>query len=168
MTLAQRLLPEFDHEMKATRALLERVPESDAAWQPHPRSMTLGGLAVHVATLPFWAITTLATGELDVHPSGEPPMRAPEFRSTAALPAQFDRQVDDARAALAAASDADLAASWTLKQGGVGMFTMRRAAGLRSSVMNHLIHHRGQRSVYLRLRDVPLPSIHGPTADTPM
>jgi len=168
MSIAESLLPEFDQEMAATRQLLARTPEAEAAWKPHPRSWNLGQLAIHLAMLPTWMVVTLQQTELDMNPPGGSSYRSPEFQSTAALLALFDESVRNARAAVAAASDQDFMVPWTLKNGGTTVFSLPRVAVVRSFVMNHGIHHRGQYTVYLRLRDVPLPSIYGPTADTPM
>jgi uncharacterized damage-inducible protein DinB len=166
MSIADSLLPEFDQEMANTRVLLERTPETDTSWKPHPKSMELGRLAIHLATLPQWATMTLAETELDIHPPGEPAQTMPPFESTAAMLALFDEHTRTARAAIAATSDNDFMVSWTLKNAGVALFSMPRIAVLRSFVMNHFIHHRGQYTVYLRLRSVPLPELYGPTADT--
>lgn len=164
MTLAESMLPEFDHEMTTTRSLLERVPEDKADWKPHVKSMTLGRLANHLATLPEWVGFTLGRTELDFAAPDTP--RAPAFSSTADSLALFDGHVGMARAALASARDEDLGVKWTLRNGDQKVFSMPRIAVLRSMVFNHIIHHRGQLSVYLRLHDVPLPNIYGPTADT--
>ncbi len=165
MAIKESILPEFDHEMATTRKLLERVPEAKADWQPHPKSMTLGKLSIHVATLPQWAITTMKQTELDMNPPGGEPMKQAVFESTAAMLATFDAKVREARAAIAAAEDKDFMVPWAFKNGGQVIFSMPRVAVLRSFVTNHLIHHRGQLSVYLRLNDVPIPSIYGPSAD---
>jgi uncharacterized damage-inducible protein DinB len=165
MTLAQTLLPEFDQEMASTRKLLALVPKARTGWKPHPKSWSLADLSVHVANLPVWAVLTMKSSELDLAPPGGKAFQSPTFSSTDATVKTFDANAAQARAAIAAASDADLLAPWTLKKGGVTMFTLPRAACLRSFVMNHLIHHRGQLTVYLRLCDVPLPPIYGPTAD---
>jgi uncharacterized damage-inducible protein DinB len=165
MAIKESILPEFDHEMKTTRKLLERVPEQDAAWKPHERSMTLGHLAMHLAQLPLWGAVTMGQTELDLSPPGGSPYKTPEFESTAAVLAAFDEHVRQAREAIAAAADPDFMVPWTLKNGGQSIFTLPRVATLRSFVLNHVIHHRGQLSVYLRLRDVPIPSIYGPSAD---
>ena len=164
MALRDALLPEFDHEMATTRRLLERVPDAELGWKPHERSMTLGRLAAHIANLPYWGSVTLETTvfELDSLP---PDSQRQLADSSAALVKEFDGKVAAARAKLAAALDAELLMPWTLKKGGQEMFTMPRISALRSFVMNHIIHHRGQLSVYLRLKNVPLPSIYGPTAD---
>ena len=164
MTIAASLLPEFEHEMATTRSLLERVPEQQAAWAPHPKSMTLGRLAAHIAELPGWMMSTVQQPELDF---GAPGAYNPtQFTTTAELLKLFDASVKAAREALAPVSDADMGVDWTLRNGEQVIFTLPRAAVVRSFVINHIIHHRGQLSVYLRLHDVPLPSIYGPTADT--
>ncbi|HEX7183198.1 MAG TPA: DinB family protein [Thermoanaerobaculia bacterium] len=165
MPIRDALLPEFDHEMATTRRLLERVPEEKAAWKPHPKSFSLGDLSVHIANLLTWLAMTLDRTELDLSPPGGEAFKSPRFESTSQLLATFDEGVRKARAALAEVSDEDLRVPWTLKNAGTEIFTMPRVVTLRSFVFNHLIHHRGQLSVYLRLNDVPLPSIYGPTAD---
>ncbi|HEX2779254.1 MAG TPA: DinB family protein [Gemmatimonadaceae bacterium] len=165
MPLSAALLPEFDHEMKTTRSLLERVPESKAGWKPHAKSMSLGELASHIANLAGWGRYIVAQPELDFAPPGGTPLALPKYRDGAELLERFDANVAATRAAIARASDEDLAGAWTLKNGGRTIFTLPRAAALRGFMMNHGIHHRGQLSVYLRLNDVPLPSIYGPTAD---
>jgi len=161
MAMKEMLLPEFDQEMAATRLLLERVPAASAAWRPHPKSMTLGNLAVHVANLAAWPVMTLAAGELDLAVAPTP---AP-FTTVAALLAVFDANVAASRAALAGAADADFAEPWSLRMGPQVILTLPRSVVVRSFAFNHLIHHRAQLGVYLRLRDVPLPPCYGPTAD---
>lgn len=165
MAIKESVLPEFDHEMKTTRRLLERIPEQSAGWKPHAKSMSLGHLGVHLAQLPMWGALTMKQTELDMSPPGGPAYKTPDFESTAAVLAAFDEHVRQAREAIAAASDADFMVPWTLKNAGQTIFTMPRVVCLRSFVVNHLIHHRGQLSVYLRLNDVPVPSIYGPSAD---
>jgi len=164
MSIAQSLLPEFDHETANTRKVLERVPEAHVAWKPHAKSYSLGDLALHLASLPTWTAITLQQPELDLDASGSaPPKRVWESRS--ALLKTFDANVAAARAVLAATPDADMMKPWTMKKGGKAVFTMPRVAVLRAFVMNHAVHHRGQLTVYLRLKDVPLPAIFGPSAD---
>ena len=165
MAIKESILPEFDHEMATTRKLLERIPEQNAGWKPHAKSMSLGHLGVHLAQLPLWGAVTMGQTELDLSPPGGSPYKTPEFESTGAVLAAFDEHVRQAREAIAAASDPDFMVPWTLKNGGQSIFTLPRVATLRSFVLNHVIHHRGQLSVYLRLRDVPIPSIYGPSAD---
>ena len=165
MTIARSLLPEFDHEMRTTRSLLERLPEARGQWQPHPKSMTLAQLAAHVTAMIKWVNATINLTELDFSSPEAAQYAPPRFETTAALVETFDANVRAAREAIAGASDADLMAGWTLRNGEHKILSLPRVAALRSFVMNHHIHHRGQLSVYLRLLDVPLPSIYGPTAD---
>jgi uncharacterized damage-inducible protein DinB len=161
MAIVDALLPEFDHEMTTTRKLLERVPEDRFEWKPHAKSMALGALATHLATLASWGDIALNQSEIDV---GTTP-QATLAKSRAELLARFDQYVAATRAALVSTSDAELMAPWSLKRHGETIFTMPKAAVWRSFVLNHVIHHRGQLSVYLRLNDVPVPSIYGPSAD---
>ena len=165
MSIAQTLLPEFDHEAAVTRTVLERVPEAHADWRPHPKSMALGQLAIHIAAIPGWGIVTLRDRELDLAPPGGGP-RPAQWESLAATLALFDAQIARARAALVATTDLELAQPWTLKKAGEKVFTAPRASVLRSFVLNHAVHHRAQLGVYLRLLDVPVPAMYGPTADT--
>lgn len=159
MTIAASLLPEFDQEMATTRRLLERVPGDKGAWKPHPKSFALGHLAQLVAWMPGWVANTVRQTELNL--TGAPGY---SLETTETLLAMFDQNVRDARAALLAATDADLSVSWSLKRGDQALFTAPRAIVVRNHI-SHLIHHRGQLTVYLRLLDVPIPSIYGPTAD---
>lgn len=165
MSISKSILPEFDHEMANTRKTLERVPDDKFSWKPHDKSMTLGGLSTHLANIPSWTKETFARNELDVAPQGEPPYRLEEKKSAAELLAAFDENVASARAALEAATDEDWQGKWSLLMGGKTIFTLPRTAVMRGFVMNHLIHHRAQLGVYLRLLDVPVPSIYGPSAD---
>ncbi|HWM91764.1 MAG TPA: DinB family protein [Thermoanaerobaculia bacterium] len=165
MAIKDSILPEFDHELATTRRLLERVPEQQAAWKPHARSMSLGDLTAHLANIPFWGSVTMKETELNFNPPGGSPYKSPGFDSTQSVLDTFDRNTKQAREAIGAASDQDFMVPWTLKNGEQTIFTLPRVAVLRSFVMNHLIHHRGQLSVYLRLNDVPVPSIYGPSAD---
>ena len=166
MPIAQALLPEFDHEMATTRSLLERVPEDRAGFRPHEKSTALGALAAHVANLVGLGPRIVSLTEVDMNPPGGPGFTPPQFSTTAALLETFDANVAKAREAIAGAPDEELMVTWALKNGGHTIFAMPRVAVLRTMLMNHVIHHRGQLSVYLRLNDVPLPSIYGPTADT--
>jgi uncharacterized damage-inducible protein DinB len=164
MAIKDALLPEFDHEMGTTRRLLERVPEADLAWKPHAKSFSMGQLASHLANIPHWVEIALDQTQFDLAQAGDDARpRQPE--SVSAMLKAFDENVKKARTKIDTQTDPALFATWTLKQGDHEIFTMPKAAVLRSFVMNHLIHHRGQLTVYLRLRDVPLPSIYGPTAD---
>jgi uncharacterized damage-inducible protein DinB len=160
MPLVDALLPEFDHEMSVARKVLERVPGDRLGWKPHPRSFSMGELATHVANLPAWGSTTLTQSELDLDGS-----QMPAAESREALLGMFDRNVAATRTALAGRTDAELMAPWTLKKDGHTVFTMPRASVWRSFVLSHLIHHRAQLGVYLRLQDIPVPSMYGPSAD---
>ncbi len=165
MGISQSLLPEFDHEMKTTRTVLERVPDEKFDWKPHPKSWAMGGLATHVANIPTWAINAIGQESLDLAPGGVPvpPMEA--ARTNSQLLQTFDENIARAREAIAGASDEALFVPWSLLHGGKNIMTLPRIAVLRGFVMSHLIHHRGQLSVYLRLNDIPVPSIYGPSAD---
>ena len=166
MSIADTLLPEFDREMGVTRRLLERMPDAAFDWKPHPKSMTLGRLAEHLAELPQWVGATISRDDIDLDASRPADYVPPATR--AAVLALFDLNVSAARAALANRTDPELLAPWTLLKGGQPMFTMPKASVLRSFVFNYIVHHRGQLSVYLRMHDVPLPSIYGPSADEAM
>jgi len=166
MSIANALLPEFDHEMSVTRTLLERVPDDRGDWKPHPKSMSVGQLAVHLANLPVWMSITLDQDEFDLHPPGGATWTTPPFEGAAKLVTWFDGNVARAREALARTTDGGFMESWSLKDGGAVRMTLPRVAVVRSFVLSHTIHHRGQLSVFLRLLDVPVPGIYGPTADT--
>jgi uncharacterized damage-inducible protein DinB len=159
--IVDALLPEFDHEMTTTRKVLERVPEDKFDWKPHPKSTSLGDLATHVANITWWGEITLNRADFDLGGGG----RAQRAQSRAELLATFDKNVAATRAVLSGKSDAELMAPWSLKNGTQTFFTMPKAAVWRSFVMNHLIHHRAQLSVYLRMHDVPIPAMYGPSAD---
>jgi len=168
MSIAETLLPEFDHEMSVTRNLLSLVPEDKASWKPHPKSFSVGSLAAHIAEIPGWGAPTLQRTELDLAPADGPKYVSPQFESRKALLENFDRAVHEARKAVMAASDADFQVPWALLAGGKEIFKLPRIAVFRSFIVKHIVHHRGQLTVYYRLLDIPLPSIYGPTADTPM
>lgn len=161
MAIADALLPEFDREMTVTRKLLERVPEDKLEWAPHPKSMTLGRLAQHVATIPMWGAVTMNESGIDIGGNQQPVV----MTTRADLLAAFDKNVADSRAALVGRGDGEFTVPWTLKRDGHTIFSMPKAAVWRSFVMSHLIHHRAQLGVYLRMHDVPLPSMYGPSAD---
>ncbi|MGH9779610.1 MAG: DinB family protein [Candidatus Acidiferrales bacterium] len=165
MKLADMLLPEFDQEMANTRKTLERVPEGKPDYKPHAKSMPLARLAGHVAELPLWGVTTLTQEEFDFQPAGAPPFQPTVMTSRAKLLEFFDEGVAKTRAALAAASDDAWQKPWTLLAGGKTIFSMPKLAVWRSFVMNHIVHHRAQLGVYLRLNNVPVPSTYGPSAD---
>jgi uncharacterized damage-inducible protein DinB len=161
VSIADSLLPEFDHEMAVTRKVLERVPEDKFEWTPHPKSMSMVALATHVATIPSWGLPTLTETELDL--GGQNQNTA--VTSRADLLSRFDRNVAGTRAALIGKTDAEMMTIWSLKNNGQKLFTMPRASVWRGFVLNHLVHHRAQLGVYLRLNDVPVPAMYGPSAD---
>ncbi len=167
MSQSQSLLPEFDQEMANTRRVLERVPDEHLDWAPHPKSYTLGQLAAHVALLPAWGAMTLSRDEFDMAPPDGARWTPPVLNNRAEMLAAFDKEAAGARQALEAATDADLARAWSLKQAGQTVFSLPKSAVFRTFVMNHLVHHRGQLMVYLRLKDVPVPGVYGPSADEP-
>jgi uncharacterized damage-inducible protein DinB len=164
-TISQAMLPEFDMEMANTRKMLERVPDRQGAFAPHPKSMTLSRLAGHVAEMPLWAVITLGHDELDFAPGGEPTFKAYQLTSTAEALKYFDENLRQARALLANATDETMMRTWTLKDHGKTIFAFPKVSVFRSFVMNHMIHHRGQLGVYLRMNEVPLPGLYGPSAD---
>ena len=165
MALNEALLPEFDKEMAGLRKTLERVPDDKFDWKPHVKSMTVRQLTTHLALFPSWMTDTLDKASFDYAPIGGEGYKPPVINSRKELLEIFDRDVPKAREALKAASDAQLMETWSLLAGGKTIFAMPRIAVLRGMVMNHLIHHRAQLGVYLRLNDVPVPAVYGPSAD---
>ncbi len=161
MTIPELLLLEFDEEMPSTRKILERVPETNFSWKPHEKSMTLGRLASHIAELPARCATIITT-ENYVRQPGIAPFLA---SSSAELVSRFDMTSSEARTALASLREAQLSVIWTLKMGDRTMASMPRVMAIRRVFMNHLIHHRAQLGVFLRLLDVPIPGMYGPSAD---
>ena len=165
MAMKDALVPEFEHEMALTRKLLERVPDERFDWQPHVKSMSLGRLAGHLAELPGWAGVTLQQDAFDVQPEGAAPYTPPPTTTRADVLAQFDANLEKARAAIGATSDAEFSKPWSFQKGGAVLWTMPKAVVLRNFVLNHNVHHRAQLGVYLRMVDVLLPSTYGPSAD---
>ncbi len=159
MTIGQSMLEEFDQEMATTRRLLERVPDEHAQWKPHPKSFSLGHLAQLVSWMPGWIANAALQPSLDLAGGVKY-----SYEPVARLVADFDKNVSQARAALESVTDEELRKPWSLTMGDKPLWTAPRVAVLRNHI-SHLVHHRGQLSVYLRLRDVPLPPIYGPTAD---
>jgi uncharacterized damage-inducible protein DinB len=165
MSYSDSILPEFDQEMANTRKVLERVPEDRLDWQPHPKSHTIGWNANHLAELPGWAVMTLRASSLDMNPPGGEPYRSPKLVTRQEIVGHFDKHVAAARAALAAAKDEEMTRPWSLLNAGETLFTMPKAAVIRTFVLNHIIHHRAILCVYLRLNDVPVPGLYGPSGD---
>ena len=162
MSLNQAFIAELTQEAAATRRMLERVPVSRNDWKPHDRSMSLGRLAMHVVEQTGWITMAMATDELDFLQFGYKPIMDATVEE---LLEKHDESVEQAIAILDLAKDADFDKMWTLRRGDRIIFTLHKKAVLRSFSLNHMIHHRGQLSVYLRLLDVPLPGMYGPTAD---
>ena len=162
MTIGESMLPEFNSEMATTRRVLERVPSDKGEWKPHPKSFSIAHLAQLVAGMPGWITATLRTSALDL---GN--FKGYSVETTETLLAVFDKNVREAREALAAATESDFAKPWQLKRGDQVLMSLPTGPVVRQNI-NHLVHHRGQLTVYLRLLDIPVPSIYGPTADEPM
>ncbi|HUI50194.1 MAG TPA: DinB family protein [Terriglobales bacterium] len=165
MTIGQSMLMEFDEEMKNTQKILERVDDKQWDWKPHAKSGSVGWLASHVATMPGWITMTLQTQELDYAPVGGPSFEPPKIENRQQLLAELDKGVAEARASLAKVSDEEILKDWTLLAGGHKIFTMPRVACIRGMVLNHIIHHRAQLTVYYRLLGIPVPGLYGPSAD---
>jgi uncharacterized damage-inducible protein DinB len=164
MAIKDALVPEYDHEMGTTRRVLNLVPEGELDWKPHEKLMSMGQLAAHIANIPFWCVMTLDRTMLDLDTIGTE-ARLGRSESRAAFLKHFDTHTAAARAGLVNCTDGELLVPWTLKKGGHEIFTLPRITAIRGFMMNHLIHHRGQLTVYLRLKNIPLPPIYGPTAD---
>ncbi len=165
MSIGQSLLPEFNAETAKTRKVLERVPENKFNWRVHEKSNTIGWLANHLAEIPGWVDMTVNQDELDIAPPGGEPYKSPEETKLSAVLANFDKNVATARAVLATASDATLQGTWTMLKGGNPVFTMPKTECLRTWVFSHMIHHRAIMTVYLRLNNLPVPAIYGPSGD---
>lgn len=164
MALNQALLAEFDHEVAGARKTLERVPYAKSDWKPHPKSWALAALATHVARLPGWAKETLTQDSLDIDAPGSEEW-GKLMGTHADLLALFEKNVAAGRAAIAGTADATFMQPWSLKSGETVLLTMPKIGVLRSFVLSHLIHHRAQLGVYLRMLDVPVPALYGPSAD---
>jgi uncharacterized damage-inducible protein DinB len=162
MAISQALLPEFDREMATTRKMLERFPEDKVEWRPHETCMTMGRLAGHVAELAGWTNVTMDQDKLELDPNNYNPAIV---KSRAEALKQFDETVKAARAKIASASDETFMKPWTFVAGGKTVFTIPKIAVLRSFVMNHMIHHRGQLAAFYRIAGVPVPSLYGPSKD---
>ena len=165
MSVSTAFLAELKHEASQTRKMIERLPTDRLDWRPHEKSMKLGRLATHIAQLPFWIVRILASDDFDIsagnfNPEGK--------ESTEAILQVFDEQLAEAVGALELASDEKMDAIWTLRRGEHKVFQLPRKIALRNMAYNHLYHHRGQLSVYLRLIDVAVPGMYGPTADESM
>lgn len=165
MRISDTMLPEVEHEMAQTRKTLARVPDDKFDFKPHEKSMTMGALALHIAMMAGWGADTLTSDNFDVAPADGKPYQMPEAKTTAEVLALFDSGVENLKKALATTENDAMMKPWSLLQGGQPIFTMPRAAVMRGMIFNHIVHHRGQLSVYLRLNDVPVPALYGPSAD---
>ncbi len=165
MRISDAILPELEHETGNTRKTLERVPTDKFTWKAHPKSFSMGQLAIHLATIPEWVGAILAGDEMDFANPEVAAYKPPDLKTTQEVLERFDKATADARAAIAAADDEQLMKPWTLRAGPQVFFTLPRIAVIRSMVMSHTIHHRAQMGVYLRLNDIAVPSIYGPSAD---
>jgi uncharacterized damage-inducible protein DinB len=165
MTYAQSVLPEFDQEMASTRKVLERVPEDKLEWRAAPKSNTIGWNANHIAEMPGWVSAVIAAPSLDIAPVGGPAYQSPKLTSRQAILELFDKNVAAAHQAIAAAQDDQMGQMWSLLKAGQTMFAMPKAAVIRTFVINHIIHHRAILCVYLRLNDIPVPGMYGPSGD---
>jgi uncharacterized damage-inducible protein DinB len=162
MRYAEMILPEFDQEMANTRKVLERVPDDKFNWKAHPKSNTIGWNANHLAEIPGWVEGTLTKDSWEIEG-----YQSPTLTTRQAVLDLFDRNVAAAHKAIAAAKDEEMGKPWSLLAGGKPLLTMPRSAVIRSFVLSHTIHHRAILCVYLRLNDIPVPGLYGPSADDP-
>jgi len=162
MPIKDAILAEYDHEMAATRKVLERIPAEKLSWKPHDKSRTLGALGLHIARLPNWGELILDRFSFDLVDA--PPIGNVEPDSKATILSVFDEARSKTRKLLDK-TDAELAAMWSLKREGQEMFSLPKSAAFRAFMLSHIVHHRGQMTVYLRLNDIAVPAIYGPSAD---
>lgn len=165
MSISASLIAEMDQEMAGTRKTLERIPEDKFDFRPHPKSFPMINLATHIANMLNWGAVTIKQDSFDYAPPGSEPYQEKPAASVAELLEKFDKNLAEFREALSKATDEELMANWSLLGGGKTIFTMPRIACLRGMIFNHLIHHRAQLTVYLRMNDVPVPALYGPSAD---
>lgn len=165
MRIGQAMIPEFDMETAGTRKVLERIPSDKLDWRIHEKSNTIGWVANHLAEIPHWVHMAINTDSLDVEPVEGEPYRSPTDSTIEAILARFDRNVAQARTLLESVEDGVLHSPWKLLKQGEELMTMPRLAVVRTWVLNHSIHHRGHLCVYLRVNDIPVPGLYGPSAD---
>ncbi|MFV1980549.1 MAG: DinB family protein [Rhodothermia bacterium] len=165
MSYADTILPEFDQEMASTRKVLERVPDDKWDWRAHAKCNTIGWNANHIAETPGWVEGTLTKPSWDIAPVGGQRYQSPTLTTRQEVLDLFDRNVKAARQAIASVKDEDMSTMWSLLEAGKPVITLPRAAVIRSFVLNHLIHHRAHLCVYLRLNDIPVPGMYGPSGD---
>lgn len=164
MGVVGAILAEIEQESRTTRKVLERVPGDKLSWKPHEKSMSLGRLAWHIAAVPARVMVMLRDGEFDIGAAGPP--TPPD--NVAAIVSGFERHYADVRAYFESITDETLKETFTLRRGPEVIMTMKKIGVVRSILLNHTYHHRGQLSIYLRLLDVPVPAIYGPSADEQM
>ena len=167
MSLKEAILAEFDAEVAVTRKVFDRLPDQAFGWKPHERSMSLGALATHLAQIPHWGTTILQRDGYDMPAVARVP-GAYSKASRAEVIEMFDGHASEVRRTLLGMTDAELYAPWSLTSGGSVVMSLPKIAALRRFLLNHLVHHRGQLTVYLRMHNVPLPPLYGPTADEGM
>src|SRR5437016_6255128 len=167
MPIIDLFAAEFENEMASTRKMLERVPNDKLSWKPHDKNFTMQALASHVANIPAWTVPTLQEDNLDIAPVGQAPYQTPKAESQSQLLEFFDGNVAQAKAAFPGITDEHMMKPWSLLAGGHTIMTMPRWLVQRSFMMNHLIHHRAQLGLYLRLCGVAVPGMYGPSADEP-
>lgn len=166
MTISKKLMPEFDEEFGITRKFLEKVPDDKLTWKPHEKSMELGRLAWHITDFPHWCLETMQRDSMQLtEEDGSEAMHGWKGKTRQDMLARFDGELPEARTALAKASDADMARHWKMEWGGQAIIDNPREEVLRKWVLNHMIHHRAQLGVYLRLNDIAIPGTYGPSAD---
>ncbi len=165
MSIAEMILPEFEQEMAGTRKTLERIPDDKLDWKAHPKSNTIGWVGGHLAEIPGWVEGTLTQDSWDINPPGGEPYRTPQFKSHQEMLDVFDKNVAAAKKAIAATSDEAFMKPWSLLSGGETLMTMPRLAVIRGFVISHTIHHRAYLCCYLRLNDIPVPALYGPSGD---
>lgn len=165
MNIADLLLPEFNEEMANTRKVLERIPDDKLGWKAHPKSNTIGWVGAHLAEIPGWLAPTIEQDSWDIHPVGGEPYRTPTFGSSREILASFDANVAAAQKVLPKATNESLMKNWSLLMQGKPIFTMSRYSCIRSFILNHTVHHRAFLCSYLRLNDIPVPGMYGPSGD---
>ena len=165
MRIGESMLPEFEMEMAGTRKVLERIPDDKFDWKIHDKSNTIGWVANHLADIAGWVQGTINEDTLDIEPVEGQPYQSPTETTTTAILALFDKNVAQGREVLSTVEDATLFENWSLLKGGETLLTMPRLAVLRTWVLNHTIHHRAHLCVYLRMNDIPIPGLYGPSAD---
>jgi uncharacterized damage-inducible protein DinB len=165
MSIGRSMIPEFDMEMAGTRKVLERIPDDRLDWKIHAKSNTIGWVANHLADIPAWVDMTISHDCFDIEPVAGQPHKSPNEKTTDAIVALFDKNVAQARTLLEGVEDATLFQPWQLLKQGKAILTMPRLAVIRTWVFNHTIHHRAHLCVYLRVNDIPVPGLYGPSAD---